>query len=406
MIASFVTMAQSQRALMEQLVRQGLWACAPKAVVARQGWDFVGERALYVLAVGKAALTMAAGVPAHVRVSAGLVISPVAGEVPGFDTVVSSHPFADERSIVAGQSARRFVEAVPADALLLILISGGTSALLAEPRGISLAAKRAVVDAVMAAGAPIAEVNTVRTALSSLKGGGLLRACRASVVTWAISDVPGDDIGVIGSGPTIIRAAPDPAGQAIAARYGVAWPAVDIVPALPPRPHDHASVIAPRAALADAIAAQLSHPQRASLDGDMSAVAARLADQYARLAVGAWLIAAGEPTLALPAHAGPGGRMRDLALRLAILLDGQPFAALCVASDGADGVGALPIAGAFVDGSTAQRGRAATLDLPAASAIAGSAAIWHALGDELVLGHTGANYADVVLLQRTATSLA
>jgi hydroxypyruvate reductase len=351
-------------------------------------------------------LTMAAGVPAHVRLTDGLAIAPDAGDVPGFEVVVSSHPFADERSIVAAQRARNFVDAVPADAVLLVLISGGTSALLAEPRGVSLAGKRAVVDAVMAAGAPIAALNTVRTALSSIKGGGLLRNCRAPVMTWAISDVPGDDIAVIGSGPTIARAGAELAGQAIAARYGVPWPPVDIAPALPPRPQDHAAVIAPRAALADAIAALVPNTRRASLDGDMPEIAARLAEQYTQLLPGGWLLAAGEPTLALPPHAGPGGRMRDLALRLAILLDGQPFAALCVASDGADGVGAPLIAGAFVDGSTARRGRAATLDLPAASAIAGSAAIWHALGDELLLGHTGANYADVVLLQRNATSLA
>ena len=164
-------------------------------------------------------------------------------------------------------------------------------------------------------------------------------------------------------------------------------------------------MIAPRAALADAIAAQIPCARRTSLDGDMLAVAASLAEQYEELPPGGWLIAAGEPTLALPPNARPGGRMRDLALRLAILLDGQPFTALCVASDGADGVGSPPIAGAFVDGNTAQRGRVAALDLPAASAAAASAAIWQVLGDELVLGHTGANYADVVLLQRTVTSL-
>ncbi len=418
-------MAVSWRQQILAAVKTAQQQCDPSAVVAAQVWDFVGSRPLFVLAAGKAALSMARGVTQHVPVVAGLVITPGnAGElVPNVEVIRASHPFPDERSVAAAQRALAFVRAVPAQGVLLALISGGTSALLVAPiPGVSLSAKVQAIKALMAAGATITEINIVRAALSLIKAGGLVRECAAPVVTWAMSDVPGDDIGIIGSGPTVGdwlklgSAMPmHPAGCAaalqVAQRYGV-----DVPGQGEPRPlrilaeirhRDCARLLAPRSAFADVLALELKTQQpvrRLSLDADSGAVARSIATAFAELAPGQWLIAHGEPTVLVPHDAGPGGRMRDVALRLAIELAGRPVVGLALASDGCDGVCPThPIAGAWFDGTTAARGEALGLKLAQHRDSAASAEVFAALGDEYCTGLTGQNYADVIVLQQLAS---
>ncbi|MBP9088511.1 MAG: DUF4147 domain-containing protein [Kofleriaceae bacterium] len=403
-------------------VRHALRSCEPRALVANQVWDVVGDRPLFILAVGKAALSMASGCVGRAPIAAGLIVTHdgEAPAVPGFEILVASHPFPDQRSVSAAQRARAFVAAVPAHGVLLALISGGTSSLLAAPiAGVSLQAKSQVVRALMAAGANIAELNTVRAALSSIKAGGLVAGCAAPVVTWAISDVASDDIGMIGSGPTVGEwsnvptAMPDYAAlpakaMVVARRFAVELPAPTAT-RLPRtlagiRSGDIARVLAPRCALADAITFALGSSQpvlRLSLDDDSAAVAHAIVSEFAKLKSGQWLVAHGEPTVRLPAHAGPGGRMRDVALRLAIDLAGSPVQGLALASDGCDGFcPAHPIAGAWFDGTTAVRGAAVGLNLARQRDSAASASAFAALHDEFAPGLTGHNYADVVVLQR------
>ena len=332
-------MGVSLRQQIVAAVRVAQQQCSPRAAVADQVWAFVGHRPLFVLAVGKSAVAMATGVTGQAAVAAGLIIATdgAVPSVPGFELMVASHPFPDQRSVSAAQRALAFVAAVPAHGVLLALISGGTSSLLAAPRCHGgLQAKVQVMQQLMAAGAAIHELNTVRATLSLIKAGGLVVDCAAPVVTWAISDVPGDDIGMIGSGPTVgdwvdvasmmpRYQALQAAAQQVLQRYGVDAPGLVVPRAIRRldnvRGHDVARVIAPRCALADAIVLALRSNQpvcRLSLDEDSAVIARAIATGFAALAPGQWLVAHGEPTVRLPPAAGPGGRMRDVALRLAI----------------------------------------------------------------------------------------
>src|SRR5713226_3448397 len=179
-----------------------------------------------VVGAGKAAASMAAAVEAHWNGPIeGLVVTRYGHGVPckHIEVVEASHPVPDE---AGSKAARRIIDKVSgltADDLVLVLISGGGSALLALPEdGITLADKQAVNRALLKCGAHIAEMNTLRKHLSGIKGGRLaVAAAPARVVTLAISDVPGDDPAVIASGPTV----PDPTSfadaRALVARYGL-----------------------------------------------------------------------------------------------------------------------------------------------------------------------------------------
>ncbi len=180
-----------------------------------------------VLAVGKAALPMAAA--AHERFPGvpGLVVTREGhgGEVPGFEVRETSHPVPDARSEAAGEEALARLGALGEDELALVLVSGGGSALVAAPWGVSLEEKRETTQALLRSGASIDEINAVRKHLSRVKGGQLAAATRARVLTLVLSDVPGDDLAVVASGPTV----PDPStfadALAVLDSYELAVPA-------------------------------------------------------------------------------------------------------------------------------------------------------------------------------------
>ena len=118
--------------------------------------------------------------------------------------MTAAHPLPDQRSVDAGRRAIAMAEGTAPDELLLLLLSGGASALLALPaHGISLDDKRRAIDRSMRSGADIQELNALRKHLSLIKGGQLAAACRGTTLTLAISDVVGDDLSVIGSGPGV-----------------------------------------------------------------------------------------------------------------------------------------------------------------------------------------------------------
>ncbi len=305
-----------------------------------------------MLAVGKAAAAMAAGAGA---VDERLIVTP--------DD--AGHPVPDGRSVAAGQAALALVARVPADGVLLALISGGASALMALPVvGLALADKVARVEALRASGAPIAEVNALRTSLSTLKGGGLARACAGRVVTLVCCDVVGDDPHVVGSGPTVGRAG------------------------------DLTRVIAPFTTVAEAMAAALGYALGPTLVGDVAEVAAVV---MGAVAPTVW---AAEPTVIVPADAPPGGRATELALLLAHVGAGRDgWCALVAGTDGVDGTppapGEVAVAGAIVDGTTwAASGAAEALARHDASAALGRAGVL------LRPGATGVNHADVIALAR------
>jgi len=168
-------------------------------------------RDLRVIAVGKAAPFMADAFAAVAgdRIRGGIVIGthlPIT--LPAhLEWIPSSHPLPDARSVAAGRRALEVAERTDADETLVVLLSGGASALMAVPAGaLTLEDKRTAVNALLKGGADITALNTIRKHLSAVKGGRLAAAASGPTVCLAISDVVGDDLSVIGSGPTV----PDP----------------------------------------------------------------------------------------------------------------------------------------------------------------------------------------------------
>jgi len=274
-----------------------------------------------------------------------------------------------------------------------------------------------VIRRVMAAGATIDEINAVRGALSAQKAGQLALASAAPVVTLATSDVIGDALAVIGSGPTVGPWLDAPGAtiddgaatrwaqaRAILARHGVAVPRAlaGEPPARTVARSDHAEVIAPMASAAHAavralatrgIAARL---REAPLTGDVESVARALGTVDV-----AAMVAWGEPTVRLPPGHGAGGRAQQLALVLARGLRGTTRSALVVGTDGIDGPpppGRPSPAGAWVDGTTWDAIAAAGRDPGEALAACDAGTALAAVGALIVTGPSGINHADLVIL--------
>src|ERR1700752_1878946 len=183
-----------------------------------------------VVGAGKAAASMAAAIEAYWNGPLeGLVVTRYGYGIPckHVEVVEASHPVPDEAGSKAARRILDKVSALTADDLVLVLISGGGSALLALPaQGITLADKQAINRALLKCGANIAEMNTVRKHLSAIKGDRLaVAAAPARVVTLAISDVPGDDLSIIASGPTMPDISTRADALAVLAKYGIEIPA-------------------------------------------------------------------------------------------------------------------------------------------------------------------------------------
>jgi hydroxypyruvate reductase len=374
-----------------------------------------------VVGAGKAAAAMAAAVDAawsDVNLS-GVVVTRYGHAVAGgrIEVLEAAHPTPDEMSLVAAERILEAVQGLTSEDLVIALISGGGSALLAAPApGMSLDDKQAVNRALLNSGAAIGEMNVVRKHLSAIKGGRLALAARpARVVTLAMSDIPGDDPGAIASGPTL----PDPSTRAealeIVERYGVDLPAaarrVLEVGAETPKPgeieFDVSLVATPRLALsaaADAARAEGLTPLILgdSLEGEsrelgiVMAGVARSASAHA-VPVGApsLILSGGETTVTLGnGPAGRGGRNTEFLLGFAVASAGRPGVwALAGDSDGIDGFD--DAAGAIVTPDTLARGRAAGLDARAYLAAHDSFSFFEAIGDLVRTGPTLTNVNDI-----------
>ncbi len=405
--------------------------------------------AVIIVAAGKAAPAMAAGAlrslarsgPEAARVVAGVVGVVIgvigAGEPRACAPLAfhpASHPVPDTRSVDAALAALAAVQHAPAGAAILALISGGASALMAMPApGIELADKVAVVRAVAASGADIRALNAVRKHLSAIKGGQLAARAAAPVTTLVASDVIGDDLAAVGSGPTV----PDPTTFAEARDIVAAAMDWASVPASvrahldagcagqraetprTARPGDRAVLVTGTAALVeaarDACARGSEGHVHGSLDvidggaralaGDVADVADRLARQAHAMEVAAanrggaracW-VGGGEATIALPPQPGVGGRAQHIALLVARAIAGTHHVSVLVAgSDGIDGNS--PAAGAIVDGHSWDAMRAAGCDPEAALARCDAFPVLDAIGATVRTGPTGVNHADLALI--------
>ncbi len=377
-----------------------------------------------VVGAGKSAAVMAAAVEAawpDVDL-AGVVATRDGHAVPTTRITVleTSHPVPDARSEAAARRILAAVSGLGANDLVLALISGGGSALMALPApGLTLADKQAVNRALLMSGATIGEMNVVRKHLSAIKGGRLAAAAApARLVTLALSDVPGDDPAVIASGPTV----PDPSSfaeaRAIISRYRLpVSPAVaarlaaeaDETPKPGSLPHAAFRMIAtPAAALAAAAGAARARGLRPLLLGDalegesremgtlMAGMARSVAAHGVPIAAPAVLLSGGETTVTIAAGTAPGqgGRNTEFLLALAIALRAEPgIWAIAGDTDGIDGT--EDAAGALVRPDTLVRAAAAGLAPRETLARHDSYNFFRALGDLLMTGPTLTNVNDI-----------
>jgi len=401
-------------ALLERCFRKALTAVDPRRVVAAAlAGDVAPPRGdVVVLALGKAAIGMAWGVADVIdRPLRGVVVADDTGEVPpGLALVVGGHPLPTGASLTGGAALLDTAATAGPDDLVVCLVSGGGSALAEAPLpGVALGDLRVTTDLLLRSGATIDEVNAVRTCLSRLKGGGLAAAVApARSLTLVMSDVVGDRLDVIASGPMV--AAPGVAVRAndVLTRLGL----LDVVPdpvasiirvgTEPPRTTaaDIAVVASPRHAAAAALAAVEKEGLTAAvLDTELVGEAAPTARAVLRRRHPAQVhVHAGETTVVVRGD-GRGGRNHEAALAAAIALDDTTGRVLLAA--GTDGVdGSSGGAGAVADGATAAAGRVAGADPVAFLARNDSGGFFDKVPGRIVTGPTGTNVGDLWLVAR------
>jgi hydroxypyruvate reductase len=385
-----------------------------------------------LVAVGKAAVPMARAAEGVLgrRLEGGLVVAPAPG--PGLRHAqlrLSSHPLPDARGEQAAREVEALTSSLGEDDRLLLLLSGGASALLPAPvAGITLADKVRTTDLLLRAGASIHELNAVRKHLSRLKGGGLLRAAApARVVALVLSDVVGDDLSTIASGP----AAPDPTTYADALAVLRARRVQGDVPsavvhhleagergeiAETPKPGDplfvrvHTRIVGSNRLSLEAAARAARRlgfrplVLTSRLEGEareaarfLVAVLAECVHDGRPARPPVCLVAGGETTVTVRGG-GVGGRNQELAVAAVEPLAALPVPAVlaCLATDGADGKS--DAAGGVVDDTTLERARGLGLAPPAAFLEDNdSRSFLGPLGDLIVTGPTGTNVMDITV---------
>jgi len=377
------------------------------------------EGRVVVVGAGKASARMAEAVEAAWGPCEGLVITRYGYGRPcrGIEIVEAAHPVPDEAGFRATDRMLDLLGGLGADTFILALISGGASALLVAPaEGVSLADKSAVNAALLASGAPIDRMNTLRKHLSRVKGGQLAAAAYpARMLSLMISDVPGDDPALIGSGPTVGDASTASEARGILDRWLVDVP--ESVRAALNRPTgvvppgdarlsrvENLLYAAPSQSLAAAAEMALGAGWEVRLLGDALEGEARdVAREQAAMALkdkaerpeGAppiLLLSGGELTVTRRGN-GVGGPNAEFSLALAIALEGAPgIHAIACDTDGVDG--AAEVAGAVVTPATLEKAKKAGIDPQSALAANDAHSFFGAIGDQVVTGPTLTNVND------------
>lgn len=380
-----------------------------------------------LVAAGKAAAAMAAAAAGVLgdALETGVVVVPeqdrASGDSPRFRRLTASHPLPGPGSLAAAEAVLALACETKSDALLLVLLSGGASALLAAPSdGITLADQRDLTAALLASGADIRAINVVRRHCSRIKGGGLLRAAARAAAVWtlALSDVIGDDPASIASGPTAADPTTFADAQAALDRW-VPTPPPTIVAALAEGASGHRAetvkpgdpllarstyvVVGSNALAVEAMAAAAEtagyEVARAGrpLTGDATEegvdFARRLRDAPDRGRPVA-LVGGGEPTVQV-VPGGQGGRAQQLALAAAAVLADSRCLLLAAGTDGIDGP--TDAAGGWVDGATIAEAARLGVDVAGALAATNAHPALARLGALVRTGATGTNVADVVV---------
>jgi glycerate 2-kinase len=426
-----------------RILRAALAAVEPRAAVRRalvceddslriagEAVDLASVGRVVLVGAGKAAPAMAQGVLDVLgsRLSGGTITTRhgQAHAVPGVEVWEAGHPVPDTHGLAGAAAALEVARGAGEGDLAVCVLSGGASALWpAPPAGVSLTDVRQVTESLLRAGAPIGELNAVRKHLSRISGGQLLRAADpARVLALVVSDVVGSPLDVIASGPTV----PDPTTYAdaldVLERRGVAVPAAVLAHLRAGAAGDRPETPKPGEALfrrtsthvvarnRDALEGAAREAERLgfrarivtdALEGEARDAARDLVAEArrARLDTGAAaaplaLLWGGETTVTVRGS-GRGGRNQELALAAAIALEGEDGILLAaLGTDGSDGP--TDAAGGLVDGGTAERARAAGLDVAASLEANDSYRALRAAGDLLVTGPTGTNVNDVALV--------
>jgi glycerate 2-kinase len=413
------------RTLLDGLFRAAIAAAHPSTCLPPHLPPAPKSGRLIVLAAGKAAGSMTEVAEAFYSGVAAQQIAGIAVARRGYGrptkiipVIEAGHPIPDAAGVAAAEQALELADGAGPDDVVLVLLSGGASAnWIAPVEGLTLADKQAVTRALLRSGANIGEINTVRKHLSRIKGGRLARRAKpAGVVTLAISDVPGDDPAVIGSGPTV----PDPTtladARAIVARYRLDLPGV-VTRALAdpnnesPKPNDPVFATTEFKLIARPADAFRAAEREARMlgyepvmlgdriEGEARDIAtehaarARALQKQGRRVV---LLSGGELTVTIRGK-GRGGPNQEYALALAVALDGAPgIAALAGDTDGTDGGAgsADDPAGAVIDQTTLPRARSLGLDPAHFLSDNDSTGFFSRLGDLVETGPTWTNVND------------
>jgi hydroxypyruvate reductase len=431
--------------LAQNLLKSALKAVDPTAAVHthvrregsileidRRRYDLRQYRRVFVVGGGKAAAPMAQAMEETLgdQLTDGVVSVKYGYTGPTTRVRIeqAGHPIPDEGSVRAADRIAQLLEQAREDDLVIAVLSGGGSALLVAPsKGISLADKRRVTNALLRSGATINEINAIRKHLSLIKGGGMVRlASPATVVTLVLSDVLGDPLDVIASGPTVADTSTFADCWEILTRYDL----VDDLPAsiathlkeglagrLPdtPKPGDPIFDRTQNVVVASNERAVEAALKQARADGLNALVLSTFVEGEARIvaqvfaAIGlelvrrnrplarpAAIVAGGETTVTIKGQ-GRGGRNQEFALAAAIHLEGvEGVTIMAVGTDGSDGP--TSAAGAIVDGSTAARARAMGLNPRQALADNDSSGFFQRLGDLIITGPTNTNVNDLYVI--------
>ncbi len=372
-----------------------------------------------VIGAGKASARMAEAVEAVWGPCEGLVITRYGYGRPcrGIEIVEAAHPVPDAAGAAATARLLDLLSGLKQEDFVLALISGGASALLVAPvQGVSLTEKQAVNAALLASGAPIDRMNTVRKHLSRVKGGQLAAAAwPARMLSLMLSDVPGDDPAFIGSGPTVGDATTPAEAQAVLARWQIAVPesvasalaaGSGVIPPGDPRLSRTENRIF--AAPAQSLAAAAAMAEEAgcevrmlgdALEGEAREVASAQAAMAREIAATrrkgdrpVLLLSGGELTVTRRGD-GVGGPNAEFCLALALALEGAPgIHAIACDTDGVDG--AAEVAGALVTPETLSTARARAVDPAGALARNDAHGFFAAIGWQVVTGPTLTNVND------------
>jgi hydroxypyruvate reductase len=370
--------------------------CVRDALRARLVADASGSQApprrVWAAAVGKAACAMVLG--AHDALGDSLErailitkddhVAPQAHAIRGVEVIESAHPMPDQRSLAAGERLLQWVDEIPADVELLFLISGGASSLVESlVPGATFAQLTALNAKGLASGMDIVQLNAQRGQLSQIKGGRLAARVSARLAgrratAYFISDVPGHDPAVIGSGLM------GPSAGSNGADDGIDRTVIASI--------DHAVERVRAEALARGLTA---NKDSRAFDGAVERLAVRFSHEL-HMSLSQVCVWGGESTVTLPKNPGRGGRNQHLALAAARIIAGHENLLLLVAgTDGTDGV--TSDAGALVDGETCSRVALAELDVQEALDKADSGTALQASGDLINTGPTGTNVGDIVI---------